>query len=163
MSVSRTGWAEASTAAERFAIACEWVRRHLPGPLSRWIPANLIGFCALNLCTFSLDMALLTLLYRGAGLPNPVAISISYGTALTLAYLLNRWLNFRSHAPVGPQAASYVAVVAANYFVLILGVGSGLTALGVQFQLARLLAGLCEAAWMYCAMRWIVFRDTRRS
>jgi hypothetical protein len=28
----------------------------------------------------------------------------------------------------------------------------------VQYQLARMVAGGCEAVYMYCAMRWVVFR-----
>jgi hypothetical protein len=34
---------------------------------------------------------------------------------------------------------------------------------GVNYQLARVAAGLCEAAYMYEAMRWVVFRDARTS
>jgi hypothetical protein len=37
-------------------------------------------------------------------------------------------------------------------------VGSGLAALGVDYRLARLAAGACEAVYMYAAMRWVVFR-----
>ena len=91
--------------------------------------------------------------------PVPVSITLSYGTASTLSYLLNRTLNFRSHGLVGRQVAIYVLVVAVNYFGLILGVGSGLAALGLEYQLARIAAGGCEAVWMYVAMRFLVFRD----
>ena len=41
----------------------------------------------------------------------------------------------------------------------ILGVGAGLAALGVDYRLARIVAGICEAVYMYAAMRWLVFRD----
>ena len=61
---------------------------------------------------------------------------------------------------MGKQAAVYAVVVLVNYLAFILGVGSGLTALGLEYHLARLLAGGCEAVYMYCAMRWIVFRRT---
>ncbi|MGH9121235.1 MAG: hypothetical protein ACRDYC_04700, partial [Acidimicrobiales bacterium] len=30
---------------------------------------------------------------------------------------------------------------------------------GVEYQLARLLGSLCEAAFMYSALRWLVFRE----
>ena len=45
-----------------------------------------------------------------------------------------------------------------NYLAFILGVSGALTALGVDFRLARILAGCCEAVYMYSAMRWVVFR-----
>jgi hypothetical protein len=49
-------------------------------------------------------------------------------------------------------------VVVINYLVFILGVSSGLAAIGVHYQLSRLVAGICEAVYMYSAMRWVVFR-----
>lgn len=49
------------------------------------------------------------------------------------------------HAPVGRQAAVYVVVVVINYLACILGVGSGLTALGLEYHPSRLLSGACEA------------------
>jgi hypothetical protein len=55
--------------------------------------------------------------------------------------------------------AVYAAVVTVNYLAFILGVGSGLAALGLEYQLARLAAGACEAVWMYVAMRFLVFRS----
>lgn len=142
-----------------FLAARNFLWRHLPFGLNRWIPENFIGFCMLNLCTFSVDLLILTLLYRVLGLPNPVAVTIGYGTAFTLAFLLNRWFNFRSHAPLGRATARYVLVVAINYLAFILGVGSGLVLLGVNYLVARLLAGACEGLWMYCTMRWFVFRE----
>jgi hypothetical protein len=51
----------------------------------------------------------------------------------------------------------YAVVVVVNYLAFILGLSSALTALGADFRLARILAGGCEAIYLYCAMRWIVF------
>jgi putative flippase GtrA len=76
-----------------------------------------------------------------------------------LGYLLNRSLNFRSQAAVGPQVARYAVVLVINYFGCILGVTTGLAALGLNYQLARTAASVCEMAHMYAAMRWVVFRD----
>ena len=52
----------------------------------------------------------------------------------------------------------YVVVVVVNYLAFILGVVSLLTALGVDYRIARLGAGACEAVFMYSMMRWVVFR-----
>ncbi len=151
------------TAAERFLALRLALWNLLPGRLRRIVPENFIGFAILNLTTFGVDMVVLALLFRLARLPYPVATTLGYLTALVLAYFLNRWLNFRSHAPVGPQGARYVFVVLVNYFVLLQGVGSGLQALGVQFLVARLVAAVCEGLWTYIGMRWIVFRTDGRS
>ena len=70
-------------------------------------------------------------------------------------------LNFRSHAAVGAQLPLFVAVSASNYLIFVLGLTDLLAAVGVYFELARVIAALCEAAYLYCMMRWVVFRDTR--
>ena len=49
-------------------------------------------------------------------------------------------------------------MVAVNYLAFILGVSTGLSALGVEYHVARITAGGCEAVFMYTAMRWVVFR-----
>ena len=72
---------------------------------------------------------------------------------------MNRAFNFRSHAALGPQTTKYVLAIAVNYAAFVLGVGDALTAVGVEYQLARILSGLCEGVYMYCVMRWVVFRD----
>jgi putative flippase GtrA len=147
------------TGAAWFTVATTAVVRHLPFGLSRVIAPSLLGFAVINGCTFALDLSLLTVFHGVLHWPVPVSITLSYGTASTLSYLLNRTLNFHSHGLVGRQVAIYALVVAANYFGLILGVGSGLAALGLEYQLARIAAGGCEAVWMYVAMRFLVFRD----
>ena len=85
-------------------------------------------------------------------------MTVAYASAFAASYFLNRILNFCSHAPVGPQIAVYVVVVAVNYLAFTLGVSTALSALGVEYHLARILAGACEAVYMYSAMRWVVFR-----
>ena len=91
-------------------------------------------------------------------LPVPIAVSVAYACAFALSYVLNRIFNFASHAPVGPQLGIYVVVVVVNYLAFILGLFSLLTYLGIDYRIARLGAGACEAAFMYSMMRWVVFR-----
>lgn len=141
-----------------FHNGCEAVARRLPFGLRAVVAPTFIGFCVINGFTFGVDLAILTGLRGGLGLPVPIAVTVAYVCAFTLGYTLNRIFNFRSHAPVGPQLGIYVVVVIVNYVAFILGVTSVLAVIGVQYQLARLAAGLCEAAYMYSAMRWLVFR-----
>ncbi|WP_427893431.1 GtrA family protein [Kribbella sp. GL6] len=145
---------------ERFAAAMSAVTRRLPGRLSTIVPPSLIGFVLINGFTFCVDLALLTALRSWARLPLWLAITIAYCTAFAVSYVLNRAFNFRSHAPVGPQLTKYAIVVAVNYFALILGLTTALSAIGVEYHLARITAGLCEGIFMYCALRWFVFRPS---
>jgi putative flippase GtrA len=147
---------------ERFHAVMAAVVRRLPFGLSRVVAPSLLGFAVINGFTFGVDLGLLTVFRSGLGLPVPVAVTAAYLLAFGLSFLLNRGLNFRSHAPAGPQVAIYLVVIGINYAAFILGVGWGLAALGVEYHLARITAGACEAVYMYSAMRWVVFRDTTR-
>lgn len=143
---------------DRYHRLCVAVVARLPFGLKSLIAPTFLGFAVINGFTFGVDLLLLTGLHEGLGLPVPVAVTVAYACAFTLSYYLNRTMNFQSHAPVGPQFAVYAVVVLVNYLAFILGVSSVLTAIGVDFRLARILAGCCEAVYMYSAMRWLVFR-----
>ena len=147
---------------ERFTAVMAAIVHRLPFGRAGILPPNLLGFAVINGFTFTVDLGVLTTLHGGLRWPLPVSITVAYLTAFALSYLLNRVLNFRSHGAVGPQIAVYIAVVIVNYLVWILGVGDGLAALGLDYRLARIVAGACEALYMYAAMRWLVFRDVQR-
>jgi putative flippase GtrA len=151
----------AQTRGTRFSAVMAAVAGRLPLGLSRLVSARLLGFAVISSITFTVDLALLTAFHGGLRWPLPVAITVAYVLASGLGYLLNRTLNFRSHGAVGPQLAVYAAVVTVNFLVLILGLTTGLTALGLDYRLARLTAAGCECVYMYSAMRWLVFRDAR--
>jgi putative flippase GtrA len=142
----------------RFHELCEAVVTRLPFGLRSVVAPTFLGFCLINGCTFGVDLAILTSLRSGLRLPIPIAVTAAYVCAFAFSYVLNRTFNFRSHAPVGAQVAVYIVVVVINYLVFILGVTSVLAAIGVHYQLSRIVAGICEAVYMYCAMRWVVFR-----
>ena len=143
---------------DRFSAVMAAIAGRLPFGLGR-VSARLLGYAVISTMTFSLDLALLTAFHGGLRWPLPVAITVAYVLASGLGYLLNRTLNFRSHGAVGPQLTVYAAVVTVNFLALILGMTTGLAALGLDYRLARLTAAACECVYMYSAMRWLVFRD----
>ncbi|RMI29692.1 GtrA family protein [Nocardia stercoris] len=143
---------------ERFHAWCEAVVARLPWGLDRVVAPTFLGFTLINSSTFALDLLLLTLLHGVARLAVPIAVTVAYVAAFAVSFLLNRTMNFRSHAAVGPQLAVYGVVVLVNYLAFILGVSTGLAFVGMEYHLARIVAGACEAVYMYCAMRWVVFR-----
>jgi putative flippase GtrA len=144
----------------RYAAAMTAITRRLPFGLSNVVEPNMLGYLLINLCTFCIDLGLLGLLHGKERLPIPIAVTISYGTASLISYVLNRVFNFRSHAGVGRQLPVFVAVSASNYLIFVLGLTDLLSAVGVYYELARILAACCEAVYLYCMLRWVVFRDT---
>lgn len=145
--------------AERFHRCCERIVARLPVGLDGVIAPTLLGFALINGFTFGVDLVILTLLHSGFGAPLPAALTAGYVCAFALSYVLNRTLNFRSHAVVGPQLAIYVVVVAVNYAAFIVALPTALASFGLEYHLARIAAGAGEAVFMYSAMRWVVFRD----
>jgi len=126
--------------------------------LRRIVSRELVGFAILGGFTFAIDLVLLWLLRTYTALPIPVAVSASYLVAFGLNFLLNRTVNFRSHAPVGTQAVRYALVVAGDYAFTV-GITWILTRAGWDFRLARITAAACVALFTYTAARWWVFRD----
>jgi putative flippase GtrA len=143
----------------RFAALMAAITRRLPFGLSDVVAPDMVGYLLINLCTFFIDLSLLGLFHGSFRLPLPVAVTLSYGTASLISYVLNRVLNFRSHADVGRQLPVFVAVSASNYLIFVLGLTDLLTAVGVYYEFSRILAACCEAVYLYCMLRWIVFRD----
>ena len=146
-----------------FASAMAAVARRLPFGLSEVVPPNVVGYLLINGCTFCLDLSLLTLFHGVFGVKLPVAVTLGYGLASLVSYAANRILNFQSHGPVGTQLPLYVGILTVNYLVFILGLVDGLAAIGVEYQAARIIAACCEGVFLYCCMRWLVFRDAMGS
>jgi putative flippase GtrA len=128
----------------------------LPPRLRRVLPRELVGFAILGGFTFLVDLALLSALHAWTGLPEVADVSIAYLSAFALNFVLNRTLNFRSHAPVSGQALRYLLVIGCDYG-MTLGVTTGLSGLGLDFRLARLTAAGCVAVFTYTAARRWVF------
>lgn len=145
------------TVERRTAWLTSWVDR-LPPRLRRLVPRELAGFAVIGAFTFSVDLVLLAVLRHRTPLPLPAAVSIAYLVAFGLNFLLNRTLNFHSHAPIGAQVLRYVVVLAGDYL-LTVGISTGLAHLGVPFAVARVAASFLVAVFTYSASRWWVFAD----
>ncbi|GAA5194496.1 hypothetical protein GCM10023322_59040 [Rugosimonospora acidiphila] len=141
---------------ERVDGALASVLERLPPRLRRVLPRELVGFAILGGFTFLIDLGLLSALHAWTGLPEAAEVSIAYLSAFALNFVLNRTLNFRSHAPMGGQALRYLLVLGCDYG-LTLGVTTGLSGLGLDFRLARLTAAGCVAVFTYTAARRWVF------
>lgn len=144
----------------RFAALMTAITRRLPFGLSEVVAPSLVGYLLINLCTFFVDLGLLGLFHGTIRWPIPVAVTLSYGTASVISYVLNRVLNFRSHENVGRQFPLYVAVSVSNYLVFVLGLTDLLSTLGVYYEFSRVIAACCEAVYLYTMLRFVVFRDS---
>ena len=160
MPVARSSRAERrARRGERFTAVMSAIAVRLPFGLARVIAPNMLGFAVLSTVTFGLNLVLLIVFHGVLGWPVAVSITLAYLAGSGLGYVLNRSLNFRSHGAVGPQVIWYGAVIIVNYLCCILGVTAALAALGIDYRLARIAAAVCEAVYMYTALRLVVFRD----
>ena len=137
-------------------LLTSWVDR-LPAKLRRLLPKDLVGFAILGSFTFLIDLAILSALRTWTKLPLEVDVTLAYLSAFGLNFVLNRTVNFRSHAPVGGQVLRFAVTVGCDYG-LTLGVTTGLSHLGVDFRIARLIAASSVALCTYMLSRFWVFR-----
>lgn len=144
------------SAAATFAAVTSGLHDRLPRWL-RWIPITWIGFAILGLTAFAIDMSVLTLLHGAVGVPYPVSVTIGYGVASVANFILNRWLNFQVHGDIAKQSTKQLVVVVSNYLLWILAFSSLLEAVGVQYQVSRVVAACVEGMYLYLMMRLWVF------
>src|SRR5579862_7045969 len=128
-----TRTAAATRRGERYHALMGAIVRRLPFGLSRIVAPSFLGFAIINGSTFSVDLGLLSLCHGVLKWPYPAAVTLSYLTTFALSFVLNRAFNFRSHDALGPQTTKYVVALGINYAAFVLGVGDGLTALGVEY------------------------------
>ena len=145
------------TVETRSEFLTSWVDR-LPPRVRRVLPRELVGFAIIGAFTFALDLSLLAVLRDHTSLPLAGAVSIAYLAAFGLNFVLNRTINFRSHAPIGAQALRYGVVIVGDYL-LTVGISTGLVGLGLNFAAARVLASFAVAVFTYSASRWWVFKS----
>lgn len=144
----------------RFVAAMAVVTRVLPFGLSRVLAPSDVGYLVISLGTFLLNLVFLALFHGVLRVGLSVAVTLAFGLAAVINYVLNRVFNFRSHGAAGRQFVVFAAVEASNYLIFVLGLTDLLAAMGVYYELARVISACCEGLYLYCGLRWLVFRDT---
>lgn len=148
-----------TSAADSFARITARLHGWLPRWL-RWMPVTGIGFCILGLTTFAFDLVLLSIFKAWLHLSYPLSVTLGYLGASALNFVLNKWLNFRSHGHVAAQSGKQLVVVISNYVIWILGFSTLLDHLGVQYQVARVVAACVEGVYIYLLMNLWVFPES---
>lgn len=154
---TRTRAGAGRSLADRFGDLMAGSVRRLPFGLARAVPGDLAGYAVVGALTFAVDVALLVLLDWATPVPLTVCVLAADVIAWALHYVLNRTVNFRSQAPMGPEAMRYGVVVVAC-LVISAGVTTVIAALGPKPAVARVMAWGCLALFGYVACRWWVFR-----
>lgn len=146
-----------SKAAEAFSAFTGWLHTLVPRRVRRFLPKTFIGFALINSSTFLLDVLLLSFSTRVLRWPYPVAVSLSFAVAASVAFVLNKLLNFRAHGQIGRQSGKYVLVLVSNFVIWLLGFSTLLNYIGTPPEIARVSAGLCEGVYIYLLSRLWVF------
>lgn len=147
-----------SRAARWFARFTGTIHQALPQRLRRIVPLTFIGYAFINGSGFLLDMGLLRIFKGTLHWHYPIAVSVGYTIAAIYSFLLNRWLNFRSHGNVGTQSAKYTFTMVSNYVLWIFAYSSIAEHFGMHYLLARFSAACIEGVYVYLMLRLFVFR-----
>lgn len=135
-----------------------WVRL-LPPALGGGLRRDLVGFLILGGFTALVDAALIAVFVGLLSMPTLLSLALAYVLAFSLNFVLNRTLNFKSHAPAGPQALRFAFVVIVDFMISVPGTALLHQATGVHLAISRLIAAACVATLTYTLSRWWVFRD----
>ena len=143
----------------RFAAAMTAITRRLPFGLSEVVAPSLVGYLLINLCTFFIDLGLLGLFHGTFGWPVPAR-----GDPL-LRDRVGDQLRAQPGAELPQPRVRRQAVPGLRR-----GEREQLPHLRPRahrpavrrrgvLQFSRVIAACCEAVYLYCMMRWVVFRD----
>jgi putative flippase GtrA len=136
------------------------------GPVPPWYAAVLehtaFRYVVIGVLSAGVDFGLLYVLHAGLGVPVPVAAFVAVALAFVCNFALNRIWSFRSQAPVVGQFGRYVFLGAVNWVLTAVLVG-GLTAFGMHYLVAKVIALVLTTASNYLLYRVWVFADRRAS
>jgi putative flippase GtrA len=109
------------------------------------------------------------LLYMGllwcfvrAGMPPIPAFTLSYVIAVSVTFLLNRYLNFKSfERAIHKQAGVYVVITVLNYLIMIAVEAVGIGPLRLSPMMAYMLSIPVNLPVAYFAHRFLTFGPAR--
>jgi putative flippase GtrA len=116
----------------------------------------LLRYFVTGVLSVVVDVGVLTLLHSVAGVGLVASTVLAYAGGLVVNYTLNRSWTFRSSDDHSRTLARYAVLVAFN-FLSTLGIVVGLTAAGLYYLLAKLIAVALNAGINFLAARHWVF------
>jgi putative flippase GtrA len=114
-------------------------------------------YTAIGIVTVAIDISLLALLHSAAGVALIPATLLAYGVSLVFNYSLNHVWAFGADGLVWTRLSRYAVLVAINLG-LTIGMVVGLTALGLYYLLAKVIAVGTGAIINFTGYRKWVFR-----
>lgn len=123
----------------------------------RGLIAALLRFGVTGFLSVGLDVAILFELHSVAKVDLLLATTVAYASSLAVNYSLNHAWVFQADGQARRRLLRYGFLVVVNY-TLVIGFVSGLTALGLYYLLARLIAVAVNALINFTAFRYWVFR-----
>jgi putative flippase GtrA len=116
-----------------------------------------LRFLLVGVVSAGTDLALLAGLHGVAGIPLLTATTLAFWASLVVNFALNRgWVFPTAGGSARGQAVRYLLLVGANYLATLALVG-GLSAAGVPYMVAKLVALAAIACWNFVLYRHWIF------
>jgi putative flippase GtrA len=129
--------------------------------LSRETLRTFLMYVFIGIFGVLLYMALLWCFLR-AGVPPIPAFTLSYVIAVSVTFVLNRYLNFKSfERAIHKQAGVYVVITVLNYVIMIAVEAIGIGPLRLSPMLAYMLSIPVNLPVAYLAHRFLTFGPAR--
>jgi len=114
-------------------------------------------FLAVGVATTAVHYGILIALVEAWTIHPVLATTVGFVTAVLLSYVLNRRYTFDAGHAFGPGLLKYYAAVSVG-LLLNAGVMAALTAWGIYYILAQIVASGVALVWNFLSARLVVFR-----
>jgi putative flippase GtrA len=134
----------------------------LPSSFARRIGLDVLArqfsrFLAVGVASTAVHYGILIALVEIWNIGPVLATTAGFATAVLLSYAANRRYTFDAGPAFGPGLLKYYAAVTMG-LVLNAAIMAVLTAWGIYYLLAQIIASAVALVWNFVAARWIVFR-----
>ena len=119
---------------------------------------QLIRYLLVGFSSFALDYGIFALLYRGFGVMEVVANSVSVFIAFWYNFLLNRWWSFGSEEAMGRQMMQYLLLMLFNMGFSNLFIYITHQWVGLNPMFGKILAMAMIVLWNFVIYKMVIFR-----
>lgn len=128
-----------------------------PGFFARLWASNPVRYVVVGGAAFIIDISLLALFYEVLHIPLAVSTPMAFLLSFAITFLLQRTIAFGSQGKLASSAVRYTILVAANT-VATTAIVTSAAALGLPWELGKVIAVGSTTVWNYFAYRHWIFR-----
>jgi putative flippase GtrA len=131
-----------------------------PGFVARAWSSSAVRYLLVGGLAFLLDIGLLALLHKVAGIPLIVATPVAFLLSFAATYVMQRVITFEARGGWTSSAAKYTALVVVN-MIATTAIVAGAEVIGWSWAVGKIAAVALTTIWNYFGYRYWIFKDPK--